>query len=350
MAEITEAELKKQIDKAEFSPLYVLHGEETFLVERYAQKLVSKAAGESFLDFNLQRFDGASVSIDEIADAVEALPFMAERKCVAVSNLDVEKRNAQEQDKLKELIANIPETTVLVIFLTSVAIDYKKSSKWKSFFAAANKTGSTIQLKRRENADLEKLLCTAATKRFCNLSRQDAARIIFLCGNDLQILYSELDKLCSFVGQGEITPQIIDQIVVKNLETTVFILAKALIAGEYEKAYKGLDLLFYQNEEPVTILAVLASSYVDMYRVRTAVQSGQSCTEPAKYFDYKGKEFRLRNADRDVKNLSTEVLRESLNVLLQTDIALKSSRTSSRILMEELIAKLLMVSGKGHVR
>lgn len=350
MAEITEAELKKQIEKSGFSPLYVLHGEETFLVERYAQKLISKAAGESFLDFNLQRFDGASASIDEIADAVEALPFMAERKCVVVSNLDVEKRNAQEQDKLKELIANIPETTVFVIFLTSVAIDYKKSSKWKSFFTVANKIGSTIQLKRRENADLEKLLCTAANKQFCNLSRQDAARIIFLCGNDLQTLYSELDKLCSFVGQGEITPQIIDQIVVKNLETTVFILAKALIAGEYEKAYKGLDLLFYQNEEPVTILAVLASSYVDMYRVRTAVQSGQSCTEPAKYFDYKGKEFRLRNAERDVKNLSTEVLRESLNVLLQTDIALKSSRTSSRILMEELIAKLLMVSGKGYVR
>lgn len=350
MAEITEAELKKQIEKSDLSSLYFLHGEETYLIERYAQKLIAKAAGDTFLDFNLQRFDGSSASIDEIAAAVEALPFMAERKCVAVSNLEVEKRNAQEQEKLKELIANVPETTVLVIYLTSVEIDYKKSSKWKSFISAVNKVGNSIQFKRRENADIEKLLCTAATKRFCTLSRQDAARMIFLCGNDLQTLFSELEKLCSFVGQGEITTQIIDQVVVKNLETTVFILAKALIAGEYEKAYKGLDLLFYQNEEPVAILAVLSSSYVDMYRVRTALQSGQSCTEPAKYFEYKGKEFRLRNAERDVKNLSTDVLRESLNVLLQTDIALKSSRTSSRILMEELIAKLLMVSEKGRVR
>lgn len=346
MAEITEAELKKQIEKLDFSSIYFLHGEETYLVERFAQKLIAKAAGNTFLDFNLQRFDGASASIDEIAAAAETLPFMTEHKCVAVSNLNVEACNAQDSNKLAELFENIPETTVLVIFLTSVKIDYKKSAKWKKFITAVNKVGSSIQLKRRDNTDLEKLLCTAATKHFCTLSRQDAAHIIFLCGNDLQILYSELDKLCFFVKQGEITKQIIDQVVVKNLETTVFILAKALIAGEYEKAYKGLDLLFYQNEEPVAILAVLASSYIDMYRVRTAVQSGQSCMEPAKYFDYRGKEFRLRNAERDVKRLSTDVLRESLNVLLQTDISLKSSRTSSRILMEELIAKLLMVSEK----
>lgn len=349
MPEITEAELKKQTDKASFGSLYLLYGEETYLIERYAQKLISKAAGDTFLDFNLQRFDGESASIDEIADAVEALPFMAERKCVAVSNLNVDARSASEQEKLKELIANIPSSTVLVIYLLSSSIDYKKSSKWKTFLTAVNKAGDSIAFKRKDNADIEKLLCTAATKRFCTLSRQDAARMIFLCGNDLQTLFNELEKLCSYAQQGEITQKMVDQIVVKNMETTVFLLAKSLIAGEYEKAYRSLDLLFYQNEEPVAILAVLSSSYIDMYRVRTALQSGQSSTEPAKYFDYKGKEFRLRNAERDVKNLSTDVLRGSLNELLNADIALKSTRTSGRIILEELIAKLLMVSEKGRV-
>ena len=43
------------------------------------------------------------------------------------------------------------------------------------------------------------------------------------------------------------------------------------------------------------------------------------------------------------------VLKGSLQLLLDTDVALKSSRTDNRIIMEQLLAKLLMVSGKGGV-
>ncbi len=349
MPEITESELKKQIEKQNFCNLYLLHGEEKYLLKKYADKLIQKASGGSFLDFNFQKLDGAAASVDEIAAAVEALPFMAERKCVAVSNLNVDAKNAQDIKKLNELIDTVPETTVLVIYLPSIEIDYKKSSKWKNFIASVNKKGASVCFKTRSDADLEKLLCNMAAKRFCTLSRQDAAHLIFLCGKDLSTLTNEMEKLCSYTGEGEITRKTIELVAVKNMETTVFMLAKALVAGEYDKAYQLLDLLFYQNEEPVAILSVLSSSYLDMYRVKTAVQSGRSALEPGACFEYRGKEFRLRNAERDAKKLSTEMLRESLNVLLETDIALKSSRTSSRIMMEELIAKLLLIAEREKI-
>jgi len=342
MPEITEAEFKKQIEKSDYSNLYVLYGEEKYLVGSYAKKLISKAAGNTFSDFNLQRFDD-SASIDGIAAAVEALPFMAERKCVAVSDLNVEGLRAQEISKLDELISNIPETTVLILYLPTTVIDYKKDKKWKKFLTSANQFGCTLQLKKRSNSDLEKLLCTSATKRDCVLSRVNAARIIGYCGSDMQTLMNELEKLCSFT-QGEITAQVIDQIVVKNLETRVYDLSKAIIAGEYDKAYGVLDLLFYQNEEPVSILAVLSSAYIDMYRVRTSVQSGCQVMEPAKHFDYARKEFCLTNAERDSRKLTSSMLRQSLGVLLKADTALKSARGDRRITMEKLIAQLLIIA------
>ncbi len=343
MPEITEAEFKKQLEKSDFSNFYLIYGEEKYLIVNYAQKMIAKAAGSVFSDFNLQCFDD-SASIDEIAAAVEALPFMAERKCVAVSDLDVESLRVQEAAKLDELIANIPETTVLIFYLPTVVIDYKKDKKWKKFLTSANQTGCTVQLKKRSNLDLEKLLCTGATKRGCVLPRAGAARIIGYCGNDMQTLLNELEKLCAFVKEGEITTQLIDQMVVRNLETKVYDLSKAIIAGEYDKAYGVLDLLFYQNEEPVSVLAVLSSAYVDMYRVRTSVQSGYGAMEPAKYFDYARKEFRLTNAERDAKKLTSSMLRESLQALLQADTALKSARGDRRIVMEKLIAQLLLIA------
>jgi len=346
MPEITESDLKKQIEKSNFSNLYFLHGEEKYLVGQFAQKLIAKAKGTAFEDFNFQRFEGGTSSVDQIAAAVEALPFMAERKCVAVSDLDVEGLRAQELDKLNEMVTNIPDTTILIFYLPTVLIDYKTDKKWKKFMTLASQKGSAVQLKRRANSDLEKLLCTGATKQGCDLSRQNAGRIIAYCGNDLQTLFNEIEKLCSFVKKGEITAQIIDQIVVKNLESRVYDLSKAILAGEYDKAYSVLDQLFYQNEEPVSILAVLSSAYLDMYRVRISVQSGYEVQEPAKYFDYARKEFRLTNAERDSKKLSSSMLRESLQMLLAADTALKSARGDRRITMEKLIAQLLLIAEK----
>lgn len=345
MPEITEAELKKQIEKADFSNLYFLHGEEKYLVSFYAKKLTSKAAGTIFPDFNFQRFDD-SASIDEIASATEALPFMAERKCVVISDLNVEGLRTQEAAKLDELLKSVPDTTVLVFYLPSTEIDYKTDKKWKKFIDTVNKTGITVHLKKRSVPDLEKALCSAAAKRGCELSRQNAGRIIGYCGNDLQTLFNELEKLCAFAGEGGITAQMIDELVVKNLETRVYDLSKAIIAGEYDKAYGVLDLLFYQNEEPVSILAVLSSAYIDMYRVRISIQSGFSAMEPTKHFDYARKEFRLTNAERDAKKLTTAMLRQSLQVLLAADTALKSARGDRRIIMEKLIAQLLSIAEK----
>ncbi len=346
MPEITEAELKKQIEKADFSNLYFLYGEEKYLVGRYAQKLIAKAKGSAFEDFNFQRFDGGTASMDEISAAVEALPFMAERKCVVVSDLDVESLRANELSKLNQIIDNIPSSTVLVLYLPTIPIDLKQDKKWKKFITAASQQGCTVQLKRRSNSDLEKLLSSGAVKQNCELSRPNAGRVISYSGNDLQTLFNELEKLCSFVKEGEITAQVIDQIVVKNLEARVYDLSKAIFAGEYNKAYEILDQLLCQNEEPVSILAVLSSAYVDLYRVRISVQSGLGVTEPAKYFDYARKEFRLTNAERDSKKLSTAMLRESLQVLLAADIALKSARGDRRITMEKLIAQLLLIAEK----
>lgn len=346
MPEITESDLKKQMEKSDFSSLYLLYGEEKYLVGLYAQKLIAKAKGTAFEDFNLQRFDGTSASVDEIAAAVEALPFMAQRKCVSVSDLNVEAMRAGELSKLEELISSVPATTVLVLSLPTVNIDPKKDKKWKKFVGQVNRNGCSVECKRRTGAELEKLLCAAAAKRGCELSRQNAGRIISYSGNDLQALYNELEKLCAFQKEGEITAQGIDLLVVKNLEAKVFDLSKAIVSGAYDRAYGILDLLFYQNEEPVGILAVLSTAYLDMYRVRIAVQGGYSAAEPAKYFDYARKEFRLTNAERDAKRLSVPILRESLRALLEADTALKSARGDRRVVMEKLIAQLLLIAEK----
>ena len=135
------------------------------------------------------------------------------------------------------------------------------------------------------------------------------------------------------------------------METTVFLLSNALVRGDYTKAYSLLDLLINQGEKPITILSVLSGAYIDMYRVRAAIDSGKTSLAPAEYGDYKGRDFRLKYAERDMRDLSLEVLRESLQLLLECDLALKLSTGDAmdRIAIEKLFSKLLYAAHKESV-
>ena len=347
MAEINEATLKKQIDSGAPERVYFLYGEEKMLVRRAARRIMD-AFGGTFEDFNLQKFP-AEATADDVHTAVEALPFMSEFKCVAVADMNFSTMDAGELAKFKEIIGNVPESTVLVFWYPTLEMETKKAGKWKTFLTQMGKKASLLALDHMSQTELEKYLCNQAAKRKCDLSRKLAGKVIFYAGNELQVLQSELEKLCAYALEtagGVIDDAMVEKLTTQNMETTVFKLTDAIVAGQFDKAYGLLDMLFYQNEEPIGIVTVLANSFIDMYRVRAALQGGKSSAYPAEYENYKGREFRLKNAERDVRRLSTDTLRDCLEAILEADLSLKSSRTSPRVVVEELLAKLLLITKK----
>ncbi len=367
MPEIEMAEWKKHLAAGRLYSLYLVAGEEKYLVRRASEQLIKNSAGDAFPEFNRMEL-GNEASIDSIADAALALPLFAEHKCVAVADLNVEERDSADLQKLYELLEDLPDTTTLVLWYPTLEFDGKKSAKWRKLLKTAQERGGLLLCGRRSAQDLQKLLIREAEKAGCALSRQNAARIVEYAGQDMVRLRGEIEKLCAFslgqavgpqaggpqtggpqTGGPEITSEMIEALVPKTTETTVFLMAGALVAGNYERAYSLLDALLLQAEEPIAILGALAASYVDMFRVQTALESGRISAAAGEYGDYKGKEFRLRNGERNVRGVKPEALRASLELLLEADMALKGSRLNGRIVLEELIAKLLLAA-KGEQR
>ncbi len=349
MPEITESQLRERIAKDALTGTLLLYGEEKMLIRRDVRRILKKLNIADFPEFNLNELPHTA-TVDQIADAALALPFFAERKCVTVSDLDLDTLDSSALKKLDELLGSVPETTVLLFFYPTLTFDAKKSAKWRGFLKTLEASGSSVYYPRRSESDLEKYLCREAEKMGCVLSRRLAEKMVRNTGSDLNTLQNELQKLCAFVGSGEITDEHLDRIVTKNLETTVFLLSNALVRGNYEKAYALLDLLLQQGEKPISILSVLTNAYIDMYRVRAAVQSGLNTTAPMEYGDYKGRDFRLKNAANDMRDLSSEALRDCLELLLETDLSIKLSASGmDRIALETLFAKLLLLSHRGSV-
>ena len=340
---MTETQLKDRI-KAGDCPLYVLYGAESYLTEQYARKIADATVEPGMDAFNLQKFDGQTVTLSQLEEAVEALPLMAERKCVLVRDMDA---TGAEADRLLELISRLPDSCVLVFWQMTVQPDKRKKA-WQNFLDQAEAVGVVVNFEKKTPTDAAKMLVSGAKRRGCQLDPRDALYLVEQAGNDLNLLLHELDKLCALATDGAITRQSIDAAATKNLETRVFDLSKAILRRDAATAYALLHQLAVAREEPVAILGVLSSAYADLYRAKVAATAGQPADSLAADFKvYKGKEFRLRNAARDASRMSVAMLRDCLDILAKADTALKLSHSGDRTVLEQTVTQLIRRAGEG---
>ena len=343
MPSIAENVLKAQIKKSEFSNLYFLYGEEKYLVRHYTKLLVRKIVPSDFADFNLHTYDGKSADFDEISNAAEALPMFSEYSCILIKDLPADSLNSDTSDRLIKLISDIPETTVIIISLPTLEVSMK-NAKGKKILSEIEKYGSAVCFSHAGTQQLIKLLERGARERGCEFGFSEANYLISLIGDDMTVILNELEKVCAYKKSGKIEKADIDAVVVRNTQARAFDLAKALTANNCDTAMAILDTLFYMREEPVNILGAIITPYVDMYRAKVYVSGGLRAEDAAKDFNYRGKEFRLTNGARSASKYTVSQLRQFLEVLYEADSLLKGSSVDGRLVLEQTVTKLLLVS------
>ena len=107
--------LKQSLKTGDLGRLYIFSGEESYLRMHYLGECKKAIIGDSpFAEFNLFEFDGKSMSPDQLRDAIESYPAMAERKLVIVHDFDLYKMPAAFSEFLPALLADLPEYICLI--------------------------------------------------------------------------------------------------------------------------------------------------------------------------------------------------------------------------------------------
>lgn len=317
------------------SGLYLLYGSEEYLVDVWAKKIKKQVCGDGGA-FNFQRFDGRKLDIDALFEATEALPLMAQEKCVLLDDLDTGKLPPNGIEKLTELFSDLNPACVLIVTGRS-AFD-AKSAAGKKLVALAAEHGTAAELGTRNAAGLTSFLKSIAKKTGCEISPEICKYILTICENDMNSLSCEMAKICAFAGGGEITRRHVDAVAAPKIEARVFDLSKAIFAGNAQRALELLSNLFYLRESPVAVLAALSMSYADMYRARIARDEGVPAAEAMRMFGYKS-EYRVQTAFSG--RLSATALRKSLLILADCDSKMKSTGLDDKILLEQTVIQLL---------
>lgn len=343
----SEQQLKVNLNAGNILSTYFIFGEDTYLKKLYVDKIVDKTVDRAD-DFNFLRFEG-ECSLQQVYDAKEQYPMMSDKKCVLLTDYDFEEASKADFERLILLLSEPNDTTVFIYWCNNLGVDTKRSSRFKELIKAVELGGGiAAELNHRTSVELIKVLQDGAKKRGTQFSQGAAAYLIESCTEDINVLLSELEKLCAYANGGLITCEMIDAVCVKSIDASVYSLTAQIIALNSALALKKLDNLYSMHVEPMIILHAISSNFIDIYRVMLGLNAGVSINSLAQQFDYKNRQFVLEKASRQAGKFTGSSMKFCLNALVDADKRLKSFSANDRVVLEELIIKLIYIISKGE--
>ena len=343
MSLLKEYDLKKQLKENNMSNCYLFYGSEDYLKQFYTTKICSKFVAKGSETFSLRKYDGKDNTLDEVFEGAQSMPFMSEYCVVIARDFSLDSLANDLKDKLVEFLQNLPDTSITIFWMDSIEVQ-PKTAKWKWVIDNFTKYAQAVEFEKPTMSELKKILCAYASKQGCTMDPATAAYLVEVSGDSLNVLFNEIVKACNFAGQGNtVTREHIDSVAVPSLEAKVFDLSKRILAFNAQGALELLHTLMIQKADPIDIFGVILMSFVDIYRAKTALSSGENAIYPAKIFDYKNKEFRLTNAGRFASKISNEQLRECFDCFADADRQLKSTAQSGEMILERLIVQLSLI-------
>ena len=117
--------INEDIKNNTFSQIYLLFGEEAYLRKQYKDKLKNALSADGD-PMNCHYYEGKDISVGEIIDLAETMPFLAERRVIVMENTGLFKSGGEA---LAEYLSN-PSPTVFFVF-AEAEID-KRSKLYKA--------------------------------------------------------------------------------------------------------------------------------------------------------------------------------------------------------------------------
>lgn len=296
---------------SELDPAYLVGGSDRPKVARALERLRARFAADA-----VEALDASAASAEDAVAACNALGlFGGGERLVVVTG--VERWKAPDAKAIAAYLGSPAPGTVLAL----VADEVKRDSP----LAKACAKGGTLLVYDVPKRDLPKWVAEGAARRGARISAGAAERLLELVGDDLYALASEVDKLSTWAGGGEIGERDVELLAAARAETTTFALTDALGARDLPATLRAAEALLegagdVRREE--TRLAAMLASHVSRLRDCQRLDAeGVPAREAAAR--WKRHPFYVEKLYRQAANFSVEELRGAVVRFARLDEALK---------------------------
>ncbi len=316
-------ELNRTITEKQFSNLYVFYGEEDYLKEFYANRIIQSVVDENFACFNLFHYQNLPDK-QELRNALEQPPMMAEYKVVYLNQTDVMKAPADFRDALTEQMKNLAPFTILIIRETAVD---KRSAIWTT----AKNQGVTVECNYPSPSDMRAFINREFTKRQKKIPAFLVDKILNEAEPNMYATINLIDTVCAYLQDTEtVTEQVLNQFMQKSMQAVIFDLSEFLVTGQKEKAYQLLNQLkLTPSKTPPQMIFTLLSRHISgMYLAKVSQEERIPTAEMKPLLGKNVPDFVITKYLKQGKNIPVSKLEQLIVFCSETDFKLKSGQIS----------------------
>ena len=318
--------LNQDIKERRFRRVYLLFGEEPFLVSSYKKRLREAISGDDTMNFNY--FEGKSPDVKEIISLADTMPFFAERRLIMVDESGFFKGAAPEE--LADHIPELPETTCLVFC-------EKEVDKRNRLYKKVKETGYAAELNKQDSASLTRWAGGILARDGKKITRQTMEYFLERTGDEMENIRMELEKLiCYTMGREVITKEDIDAVGTVHVNSRIFEMTAAIVAGNRTKAMELYEDLLTLREPPMRILFLIARQFNQLLLAKELSAGGSGKGEIASRL--KVPPFAAGKFLGQAKAFSREQMIAYVKHCVEIEEDVKTGKLSDRLAVELLIA------------
>lgn len=321
------------------APVYYVHGEESYLLDKAIEAIVKRALPKGANDFNYELFYGKDVDVEHLYASVETLSFMGGVRVVVLRDLqDIDLRQFAS---MESYFKNPSPTTCLVIH----AMTSKKSVDGRQGVVKKLKKAATVaEFKAFYENDAEQFVRKQARARGMTIDGAGAAYLVEAIGTGLAQLDMALDRLDLYLGKSDHTREVgkegVAKIITQTRVNTIFELTDALGDQRLEDALNVLERTMHMGEPAIKINQMVARHFRILLMLKDPSIRNAGKSERAKAVGVSP--FFLKDYQRHANKFSVSQLKIIMTDILEVDVALKSSRLKDQTIMERMIIDMIL--------
>ncbi len=321
--------INQDIKQGNFKQVYLLYGEERYLRRQYANRLKDALCGQDD-GMNTHFYEGKDISVGEIIDLAETLPFLAPRRVFFIKDSGLFKSGGE---KLAEYLSAPNETSYFVF--TESEVD-KRSKLYKT----VQSKGYAAEFGLQDENSLMRWAAGILNRVGKNITESTMQLFLSKTGTDMENIQMELEKLiCYCMDRDVVTAQDVEAVCTSRISNHIFDMINAIADKQTQKALELYYDLLALKEPPMRILFLIARQCNLLLQTKELKARGYDNKTISSKIGVPP--FIAGKYTAQAARFKTSVLRGAVRRCVEAEEAVKTGRMNDILSVELLILSVL---------
>ena len=325
--------LREHIRNDRLGHVYLLFGEEDYLISYYLEEIKKRILSDGLPEFNYNLFEGSRIDWNEVGESIEALPMMSEKRLVVVRSSGIFKTATESVKSFwQERLKDIPPYVHIVFVEKEVD---KRGVLYKAIAAA----GEAVECAFLDGAELSNWVARGCREAGKEIAPKEVSYLIRSCDAGMNNIKRELEKLFAYC-QTRITVQDIDRIVTKMPQNRVFEMINGIMEKNAASVFVKLEELKTLKESAFRVLGLICTNFERIFHAKLLCEQGTPHSMVAAAI--KVPPYYVRDYIDAAKRFSKPFLRHAICSCAKIDYEVKQGKGGDWLAVERFLLECMV--------